>query len=146
MGVTVQCKSKQSRRSADLSQSGFMRFRLKVAELCNPIWYEHYKTIQHAMSLTGDARKKFFEEFDRKTEALIRSQKVSVKLVDFCLQSDCAGAIRYGACKMLIRGIGSYSDDRTCYGYSGKHDCAKFDDIKAIMEDCVEYQSDFVWW
>ena len=52
-----------------------------------------------------------------------------MKIVDFCLQSDCEGSIRYGACKELLKVIGNY-DDNICYGYAGREDCAMFRDFK----------------
>lgn len=59
----------------------------------------------------------------KKTEQLIREKKVSIKIVDFCLQSDIEGSIHYGACKEILKAIGDY-DDNVCYGYAGLPSCA----------------------
>lgn len=68
-----------------------------------------------------------------------------IKVVDFLLQSDCSGSIRFGACKQILKVIGDYDDD-ICYGYAGRKDCAMFRDFKAILQDCVDTKSDLVWW
>lgn len=75
---------------------------------------------------------------------MLNKKCVSVKIVDFCLQSDCEGSIRYGACKELLKVIGNY-DDNICYGYAGREDCAMFRDFKKILEDCAEHKCNMVW-
>lgn len=91
-----------------------------------------------------EKRSVLYKEFDAKTEELISKRKVSVKVVDFLFQSDCSGAIRFGACKQILKVIGDYDDD-ICYGYAGRKDYAMFRDFKAILQDCVDTKSDLVW-
>ncbi len=141
MGITISCK--KTGRSIDMGGGGFFHLRLKVAELAGEPWASHYAKLQRP-PIFDPERKKFFKIFDAETERLIVEKKVPIKLVDFCLQTDVEGAVRYGACKLLLKIIGDY-DDNICYGYAGRPDCAKFADFKAILEDCVENKCDMVW-
>lgn len=143
MGLTIRVKSsKATARPIDMGGGGFLRLRSRVAMLYGEPWASHYKTlIEHPVISSDDS---FYDEFDKKTEQLIREKKVSIKIVDFCLQSDIEGSIHYGACKEILKAIGDY-DDNVCYGYAGLPSCAKFRDFKAILEDCVRLKCDMVW-
>ena len=141
MGITISCK--KTGKTIDMGYIGFKLLRDKIAELYGGPFAEHYKGIERAPFM-GEARKKYFEAFDRRTEELIQSKKVSVKIVDFLLQPDTGGAIRYGACKEILNAIGDYDDDIR-YGYAGRKDCAMFCDFKAILQDCAEHKCDMVW-
>lgn len=146
MGVTISVKSKNAQaRSIDLGGGGFMNLREKVAELYGDPWASHYAKLMHKpFFLDADKENAFYEEFDAQTLRLVENGKVSIKIVDFCLQSDCEGSIRYGACKMILKVIGDYDDD-ILYGYAGHPDCARWKDFKAILEDCVRLKCDMVW-
>ncbi len=141
MGLTIKCR--KTERSIDRGYFGFKRLRDKIAELYGGAWWEHYQGIDQA-PLLGEARKRYFEAFDRRTAALVRTKRVSVKIVDFCLQPDAGGKIHYGACKELLKVIGDYDDD-ILYGYAGRKDCARFRDFKAILQDCADRKSDLIW-
>lgn len=140
MGVTVSCL--KTGRSLDMGYGGFDRWRSKIAELYGGPWWEHYQTICDA-PLIGKARTDFFEKFDKKTEQLIQERKVDIKIVDFCLQTDCGGNINYGACKNILKAIGDYTDN-LAYGYAAYAD-HDWDKLKAILQDCVETKSPLVW-
>lgn len=141
MGVTIFCK--KSGRSIELGYGGFANLRKRVAKLAGEPFSSHYDGLYNAPFM-GEARKAYFDEFDRRTEDLIASKRVSVKIVDFCLQPDAGGSIRYGACKEILKVIGDYDDD-ILYGYCGRPDCAKFRDFKAILQDCADHKCDMVW-
>lgn len=141
MGLTISCK--KTGRSIDMGAGGFFRLRLKVSELAGDPWASHYAKLQR-IPLFDPERTAFCEAFDAETERLIAEKKVSIKLADFCLQSDCKGAIRYGTCKLLLKIIGDY-DDNVCYGYAARPNCAKFCDFKAILQDCVAHKCDMRW-
>ena len=143
MGVTIKCK--KTGRSCDLGCGGFNRFRCKVANLCSEEFGKHYETLDAGLSLHGEARTRFYEDFDKETVRLIEEKKVNIKVADFCLQSDCEGKIRYGACKVIYESIKDY-DDNVIYGYVGRPDRAMFRDLKAIIKDCIDTKSDLVWW
>lgn len=139
MGVTIKCK--KTGRNIDLGYIGFMRLRNKVAALVGEPFYGHYKKLLDAPSLMRpDEEKKFYTEATR----LITKNDIPVKVVNFLLESDCDGKIRYGACKEILKVIGGY-DDNICYGYVGRSDCAMFRDFKAILQDCVDNKCDMVW-
>lgn len=140
MGVTVRCK--KTGRSLDMGYGGFKRWRDKIAELYGGEWWEHYKTLDDAPAF-GNNRGGFFTAFDQKTEDLINNRKVDVKIVDFCLQPDEIGSIRYGACKNILKAIGDYTDNKA-YGYAAYAD-HDWDRLKAILQECVDTKSSLVW-
>lgn len=137
MGITISCK--KTGRSIDIGYGGFNGLRNKVAELAGGPFAEHY------ISLNPFGDEDYFKEFDRKTREILNNKQADIKIVDFLLQSDCDGKIRYGACKNILKAIGDYDDD-ILYGYCGRPDCAKFKDFKAILKDCADNKCDMVWW
>ena len=117
MGVTISCT--KTGRTIDVGSGGFLRLRSKISELVGELWASHYRALVEERICDEKEREKFYEDFDKKTEALLNKKRISVKIVDFCLQSDCEGSIRYGACKELLKVIGNY-DDNICYPRRGE--------------------------
>lgn len=144
MGVTIQCE--RTGNSIDLGYGGSAFLREKIAMLAGKEFGEHYSGLSNskAMLLDGEARKKFYKDHDAKTEEMIKSGRLSIKIADFCYQPDCSGSIHYGACKTILKAIGDYDDD-IAYGYCGRPDCAKFRDFKLLLQECVKCKSDLVW-
>lgn len=143
MGVTIKCK--KTGRDIDLGYGGFMRLRRKVAELTGDPFYSHYKKLLDAPALMRpDVAEEFYRNWDTEMGLLLVGNDIPVKVVNFLLESDCDGKIRYGACKEILKIIGDY-DDNICYGYAGRSDCAMFRDFKAILQDCVDNKCDMVW-
>ena len=141
MGLSLYCKKIKNYYS--IGYTGFLLLRKKVAYLCSHAFGEHYAIIHNAPCEKME-RESFYENFDRKTEQLLQDKKVSKKVVDFCLQSDCGGSIRYGACKEIYQAIKDY-DDTVRYGYSGQPDCFMFSDFKKLLLDCIENKCDLIW-
>lgn len=101
MGVTIKCK--KTGRNIDLGCSGFMRLRRKVAELMGGPFCSHYKKLYDAPPLMRpDEEKKFYTEWDTEAIRIVRENDLPVKVVNFLLESDCDGKIRYGACGVSI--------------------------------------------
>lgn len=125
---------------------GFLRLRMKIADLVGEAFAEHYHKLEDpaVMWLSGKECEEFFEEYDAETEKLIANGHVNIKVANFLYQSDCGGRIRYGACKKLLSVIGDY-DDNILYGYAGRPDCAKFADFKRLLQECVENKCDLFW-
>lgn len=146
MGITISCK--KTGRSIDLGCGGFLNLRNKVSDLVGDPWASHYRKLEDifrkAFSMSDEERRLAYNAFDAETERLLAEKKVSFKVVDFLLQPDCEGLIRYGACKELLKIIGDY-DDNVLYGYIGRQDCAKFRDFKAILQDCADNKCDMIW-
>lgn len=143
MGVTISCK--KTGRSIDMGYGGFLNLRNQVGRLVGSPFASHYLDMSGpGVPLIGEARKAYFERYDKITERMVAEKKVPVKVADFLYQCDCEGVIHYGACKELLKVIGDYDDD-ILYGYWGRPDCAKFADFKAILRDCVENKCDMVW-
>lgn len=148
MGVTLQCK--KTGTFIDMAYGGFNRLRNKVAELAGEPFASHMKKLdlQTCMSLqfaSKEERDKFNADFDTETQRMIDAKQVSIKIVDFGLQPDCAGSIRYGACKEILKVIGDY-DDNIAYGYASRKDCAMFRDFKALLRECVDNRCMLTWW
>lgn len=137
MGVSISCK--KTGKSIDMGYGGFFNLRKKVAELAGGPFAEHYA------SLNPFGDEEYFEAFDRKTSEILEKKQADIKIVDFCLQSDCDGKIHYGVCKNILKAIGDYDDD-IAYGYFGRPDCAMFKDFKEILEDCVKNKCDMLWY
>lgn len=143
MGVTIECK--KTNRAIDLGYFGFSRLRCKVAQLMGEPFYSHYmKFLDAPRFVEPDEEKEFSTQWDTEATRLITENNIPVKVVNFLLESDCDGKIRYGACKEILKVIGDY-DDNICYGYAGRKDCAMFRDFKAVLQDCVENKCDMVW-
>lgn len=141
MGVTIQCK--KTGESIDMGAFGFLHLRRQVSDLCGDPWASHYRTLTDGPCYGKDEA--WFDEFDKTTDKLLNDKCVSIKVVDFLLQSDTGGAIRYGACKEILKVIGDY-DDGILYGYAGRPDCAKFADFKRLLAQCVENKCNLIWW
>ncbi len=143
MGVSLSCK--KTGNSIDMGYFGFLALREKVAELAGGPFAEHYLTLNESFSLPIDKRKSFYDDFNKTTEEIVRQKQADIKIVDFCLQSDCGGEIGYGACKNILKVVGDYDDD-VCYGYLAMSDCATFSDFKQLLQECVDTKSNLVWY
>lgn len=139
MGMTLRCR--RSKRCLDLSSGGFLRLRRAVSDQAGEPWSNHYRTLTDGSRNKDDA---WFQDFDRKTIEMIEKKAISIKVVDFLLQSDIKGAIRYGACKQILKIISDY-DDNFNYGYAALPNQPRFKDFKALLQECVDLKSDLVW-
>ena len=139
MGVRVECR--KTGNSMDLGYGGFLRWRMKLAELYDKKWYDHYKQLMDAPIVKKDD---FYAAFNRETERLIEEEGVDIRIVDFCLQSDCGGSINYGVCKKILHAIGDY-DDTAAYTYAAHAD-HDFRRLKEILQDCVNTKTRLRWY
>lgn len=139
MGVTIQCN--ETRNSFDLTFGGFMRLRSQVARLSGEPFASHYNSLlNHKRILSG--KDPFYEEFDRKTEAMVLNNQVPNAIADFCLQPDCEGIISCEACKRILEIIKDYRDNNN-YGYGANP--VRFSDFVSLLQECVERDCDFTW-
>lgn len=143
MGITVRSKN----YSIDLGYTGFLRLRTKVAELTAPDIFLHYRRLLDGRSLLLEAdRKKFYEEYNKKTEELDRKHNGEMSdILDFLYESDCSGEMDVKHCHSIYKVIKDY-DDNICYGYAGKRDCAMFKDFKRLVMDCIDTGTIMKWW
>ena len=148
MGLTIYCK--KTGHGIDMGYGGFSRLRDKIAELAGEPFGSHVKKLGQnpymfsSLTMTPEQRKALFDEYNAETQRMVDEKLVSIKIVDFCLQPDCGGKIRYGACKEILRIIGDY-DNNVIYGYCGCTNPAKFADFKAILQECVDNRCMMVW-
>ena len=149
VGVTICCQKTGS--SIDMGYIGFGLLRDKVAELAGEPFASHIAKLKQPpyhlsrFMMSEEERRKLFDEYDAETQRMIEEKKVSIKLVDFCMQPDAGGEIHYDACKELLDVIGDYDDD-IAYGYAARRDCAKFADFKELLRECVEHKCMLEWW
>lgn len=59
-------------------------------------------------------------------------------------ESDCDGIMDVPHCRSIYKVIKDYDDD-ILYGYTGRKDCAKFADFKAIVKDGIDSGNGFTW-
>ena len=142
MGITIESKN----RAIDLGYVGFRMLRVKVAELTAPDIFEHYKKSMDGMQMYDeDERKAFYESYNAKTDELDRKYNGKMSdVLDFLYESDCGAEMDADHCRSIYEVIKNYDDD-ILYGYSGKKDCAKFADFKAIVKDGIDSGDGFIW-
>jgi len=139
MGVSLRCV--KTGRSMELGYGGFMRWRLKIAELYNKQWYDHYALLT---DLARPKSQEWYDAFNKETQRLIEEEGIDVKIVDFCFQSDAGGKINYGACRKILNAIGDYTDNYS-YTYTAHAD-HDWDRLKAILQECVDTRSPLRWY
>ena len=141
MGVTVKSKD----FSMGLGYGGFLRLRKKVAELTGKEIGEHYAYLEKGMfSINESERKKFLDQYNKKTTELAKTHKIPIGILEFLYSSDCNGSLAPSKCKQIYKIIKNY-DDNILYGYAGKPDCAKFKDFKAIIKNCIDNKCSMKW-
>lgn len=145
MGVTIECN--KTGRSCDLGYGGFNRFRNKVAEIYSPTFGEHYRRLDGHLHylLNAEESKKFFDQYNAKTQEMVDAGLLDDKVAHFCYQPDCDGKIDARCAKAVYSTIKGYDDD-IIYGYAGRADGAMFADLKAIFKDCVDNRCGLKWW
>ena len=143
MGLTIRCR--KTGRSMDMGGGGFLRLRRKVAELAGgPLVPVYQEVCAWYPGSNGETAEEFDARIGAAVNEMLAAKQADIKIVDFLLQPDLEGCIRYGACKNILRAIGDYDDD-VFYGYVSHGDLARFSQFRRILEDCVETKSDMVW-
>ena len=142
MGVTIESKN----HAIDMGYGGFRMLRIKVAELTVPDIFEHYKKSMDGMRLyDADERKAFYKSYNTKIAELDKKYKGKMSnILDFLYESDCDGIMDVPHCRSIYKVIKDYDDD-ILYGYTGRKDCAKFADFKAIVKDGIDSGDGFTW-
>lgn len=129
MGVSVSSKD----FSCDLGYGGFKVFRDKVSSMVGVEVEEHYTTeFNKGMVLYGEAKEKFFKEYDKKTDELIKNKKLDLDVAIFLYKCDYDGKLTKKQAKKVYDLIKD-CDDNLSYGYSGRPDCATMKDFKQIF-------------
>jgi len=132
MGITISSK----RYACDMGYGGFARFRNVVAEQVSYNFYNHYILLSDSsvMFLFGKERDTFFKSYDATTVKFIEEYEVTEDVVDFLLQTDSNGKIDRKQAKQIFELIKDCDND-TLFGYVGRTDCAKMEDMKRIFSD-----------
>jgi len=123
---------------------GFARIRCKVAELENADFGIHRSSLERDAPFMEDERKEFFEKYNAITTKMVNEGKVSAEVANFCHQSGCEGKIKKKQAAVIYKIIKD-CNDKTLYGYTGRADCATFEDLKNIFKDCVENGGKIEW-
>lgn len=138
MGVCIECK--KTGNGYDLGYGGFTNLRTKIAKLCCPEFGEIYANVYN--KLHDDEYDVLMDQLIEPIGELISNKKISPKVIDFCFQSDADGAIRYGACKEILKGISGYEGEEP-YGYVWRMFTIK--DFANLLQECVDNKCDLVW-
>lgn len=88
---------------------------------------------------------KFFDAYNQKIQEL--DEKYDGKytyVLDFLYASDCDASMNLEHCKSIYDIIKEY-DDKVCYGYIGRPDCAMFSDFKEVIKDAIESGEGIEW-
>lgn len=143
MGITIESKN----CSIDMGYGGFNNLRTKVAKLAADDIGEHYNKLNDSVSIFGEeARKKFFDEYNKKIAELDKKYNYEMsEVLDFLYASDCDAEMSVDVCKKLYEVIKDY-DDNVLYGYVGRADCAMFKDFKELVKDCIDNNCSMTWW
>ena len=138
MGITIDGPTK----AIDLGCSGFARLRLKVAELTGEDIHKHYAYLIQNMH---KMQKEDFDRYDAETEKISENHNGEIDLIlDFLYAPDVGATVSADTCSAIYEVVKDY-DDNILYGYTGRKDCAKFADFKAILLDCIQHKSDMTW-
>ena len=144
MGITIGNRS----QSIDMGDRGFLMLRTKIAELLDIDFSVLYKEMSDNLYTRFDseeARKKYWEDYNKRALALCEEKKLDEDVVNFLYASDCEGKVTPNGCHSLYSVIQDYDDD-ICYGYTGRPDCAKFKDFKEIIFDCWKNRRQLQWY
>ena len=149
MGLTLKCK--KTGTSYTLGYFGMAKLRMEVAHLCCPEFGAAYAESYTKASLclthegTGEDRKTFEDRINGIIRKCIKEKKVHYKVVDFCLQPDIKGAIRYGACKVIYDGIKGAEGDWTV-GYAEWDNPFTWTKFIVLLKECYDNKSELVWY
>ena len=134
MGVCIKCK--KTGNGYDLGYGSFAALRIKIATLCCPEFGEIY------VDTYNESHDDEYFIFNKSINELISNKKISLKVIDFCFPSDAEGAIRYGACKEILKKISGY-EGKEIYGYVHKMFTIK--DFANLLQECVDNKCDLIW-
>lgn len=145
MGVTILNKNK----CIDMGCGGFSNLRNTIAGLLPEEFAELYKAWTNPMNwLHTDSPNHLLNEEGNKRLSRLYAEGILTDeddpVIDFLFAPDCGGKISAKGCKRLYQVIKDYDDD-IVYGYSGRSDCAKFADFKAIVEECAKKRLVLTW-
>lgn len=143
MGVTL--RNKEDYIGIDLGYYGFYKLRQKVADLAGDDIGKHYRKLNQVPIYDTAERMRFLKEYNAKTHELDKKYEGKrTHILDFLYASDCGGTLSVEGCQSLYEVIKNYDDD-VLYGYSGRSDCALFQDFKKIVKECIENNCEMTW-
>lgn len=151
MGVTIRFPK------SDLD-CGYTGFKILRERLLNLVPHERLKEIyddvqDHCFCFNASEKKKFFDEIDKKINDIdflankgsSQSEKNYLARFNFFFWScDCGAKMR----PSIATAIWHYIKDAEIdfqFGYSGRSDCATFQQFKQGIKDCVESKKGFEW-
>jgi hypothetical protein len=151
MGVNI----KFPKFTLDCGYFGFMRLR---GEILKNVPHQKLKDLyddrlHHMIFIDKEREKKYFAEFDKKindinyiaTEGSTEEEKKMLSLFsDFFWAPDCGSKMKLKHVKAIWHYIKDCNDDFP-FGYSGRKDCAHFQQFKQGIKDCLDNKKGFSW-
>lgn len=139
MGLTLTGKFKNA-PSYDMGAGSFYRLRCDIAYTVSKEYGDHYKGILYACAGHN------VDEYDRKTEILIRKYRLKERFLDFLYQSDICGKLSPFKCKALLDQIEDLEND-LLYGYAAYPDrCMTIRDFKNLLRECFNRKVYMIWY
>lgn len=137
MGISIGCE--KTKKSYDLGLGGFKYLREIVSSLYNQEFGKHYKTLCKGLFLSTEEKQKFYDNFDKKTLKIMNKYNLSVRVVDFCFQTDCGGSISPIACEEIYECLQG-ADDNIIFSYE-----FSMKKLKELLKECVDNKSRLYW-
>lgn len=146
MGISLFCR--KTKMGYYLGYGGFANLRMKIANLCCPDFGKVYTEIfTNPIKISGTPKQKkdFQDHINYVIQKCINDKKINPKVVDFCLQTDTKGKIRYGACKVIYDKINNSKSDDFIIGYAAQNNHLTWKLFIDLLKECYEHKSDLVW-
>lgn len=140
----------------DCGYFGFKILRDRILKMVpHKKLHEIYEDTQkHLFMLDADEKKKYFDDVNKKIndmdylaeEGSSKSEKAYLnRFSSFFWACDCEAKMRPSVAKAIWHYIQNAEVDFS-FGYSGRPDCATFQQFKQGIKDCVDLEKGFKWW
>lgn len=138
MGLTLRGRFEGS-PSYDMGAASFFRLRRDIAYTVSREYGEHYE--QMPMACAGYR----VDEYNQRTEELIRKYRCKERFLDFLYQSDIAGKLSPFKCKAVLDQLGEY-DNNSLYGYAAWPEyCMTIKKFKELLRECFVRRKYLIW-
>lgn len=139
----------------DCGYFGFKMLRDRILKMVpHKKLHEIYEDVQdHLFMFDADEKKKYFDDVNKKindmdflaNEGSSKSEKGYLnRFSNFFWACDCEAKIRPSVAKAIWHYIQNSEEDFS-FGYSGRQDCATFQQFKKGIKDCVDAKKGFRW-
>ena len=123
----------------DMGYITFFALRRDIAYTISEEFGQHYSDMPKA-GFIG------FDEYDRRTEELIKKHHCKERFLSFLYQSDCNGKLSPYKCKALLDQINGMQSKKL-YGYTAYPNCClTIDKFRELLKECFDRKVYLVWY